>query len=226
MEEKKLTISPCTLQKDGSLRVDTSQKFEVLLNPANYSVEKSTSYNEDATLGQLGSDLKFSAINSEKLDLRLMLDGTGVLLPPSSRTEPQDVETQFSQLSSIVYKYQGDKHEPNHVRVLWGSLIFFGRLTSMSIENYLFNSQGKPIRANVDLSFKSFISNQEGSLRAKKSSSDLAHIVYVKAGDTLPRICHEIYGDASYYLKVARFNDITNFRNIKLGTRLYMPPVR
>ena len=226
MEEKKLTISPCTLQKDGNLSVDTSQKFEVLLNPASYNVEKSTSYNEDATLGQLGSDLKFNAINSEKLDLRIMLDGTGVLHPMSSGTEPQDVETQFSQLSSIVYKYQGDKHEPNHVRVLWGSLIFFGRLTSMSIENYLFNTQGKPIRANVDLSFKSFISNQEGSLRANKSSSDLAHIVYVKAGDTLPRICHEIYGDTSYYLKVARFNDITNFRNIKLGTRLYMPPVR
>ena len=68
MEEKKLTISPCTLQKDGSLRVDTSQKFEVLLNPANYNQKKSISYNENVTLGQLGSDLKFNAINSETLD--------------------------------------------------------------------------------------------------------------------------------------------------------------
>ena len=91
MEEKKLTISPCTLQTDGSLSVDTSRKFETLLNPASYNKEKSTSYNEDVTLGQLGSDLRFNAINPEKLDLNIMLDGTGVLHPASSDTEPQDV---------------------------------------------------------------------------------------------------------------------------------------
>ena len=137
-EEKKLTISPCTLQKNGNLSVDKSQKFEVLLNPANYKRGKSISYNEDVTLGQLGSDQKFYAINSETLDLSIMLDGTGVLHPASSGTEPQDVETQFGELSNIVYNYQGDKHEPNIVRILWGSLIFFGRLTSMTIENNVF----------------------------------------------------------------------------------------
>jgi nucleoid-associated protein YgaU len=96
----------------------------------------------------------------------------------------------------------------------------------MSIENTLFNSQGKPIRAKVALSFKAFISSKEGALRANNSSSDLTHIVYIKAEDTLPQLCYKIYGDVSYYPKVARVNNITNFRNIKLGTRLYFPPVR
>lgn len=224
--EKKLTISPCTLQKNGNLSVDTSQKFEVLLNPAAYNKQKSISYNEDVTLGQLGSDQKFSAINPQTLDFSIFLDGTGVLHPASSGTEPQDVETQLNQLNKIIYKYEGSKHEPNHVRVLWGSLIFFGRLASMCIKNHLFNSQGKPIRAKVALSFKAFISRKEEALRANKSSPDFTHIVTIKAEDTLPQLCYKIYGDASYYPKVARVNNITNFRNIELGTRLYFPPMR
>ena len=63
--EKKLTISPCTVQKNGKLKVDTRKKFEVLLNPTNYKQGRSITYNEDTTIGQLGSDQKFNAVNSE-----------------------------------------------------------------------------------------------------------------------------------------------------------------
>jgi hypothetical protein len=224
--QKKLTISPCTVQKNGKLKVDTSKKFEVLLNPADYRQGKSISYNEDKTIGQLGSDQKFNAINPETLKLSLILDGTGVLEPAGSDRAPQDVQSQFRKLNSIIYKYQGNKHEPNHVRILWGSLIFYGRLDSMSAENTLFSSQGKPIRAKVVLTFKAFISNKEASLRANKSSPDLSHIVTFAAGDTLPLLCYRIYGDVSFYAKVARANNITNFRDIKLGTRLRFPPLR
>ena len=158
--------------------------------------------------------------------MRITLDGTGVVRPGGSGGEPQDVESQFRQLNSIIYKYQGDKHEPNHVRILWGNLIFYGRLKTMSAENTLFNPEGKPIRAKIALSFKAFISSKEAALRANKSSPDLTHIVYFTAGDTLPQLCYNIYGDPAYYAKVASINKITNFRDIKLGTRLYFPPLR
>lgn len=224
--KKKLTISPCTVEKDGSLTVDTSQKFEVMLNPASYEQGRSISYNEDITFGQLGSEQKFSAIKEETLDFSIILDGTGVLNPSTSGTEPLDVETQIRQFNSIIYKYQGDKHEPNHVRIVWGRLIFYGRLSSMSIENTLFNSEGKPMRAKLSISIKGFISSKEEALRANRSSPDLTHIVELKAGDTLPQLCYKIYRDASYYTKVARINNITNFRDIKLGTRICFPPLR
>ena len=54
----------------------------------------------------------------------------------------------------------------------------------------------------------------------------MTHIVTFRDGDTVPQLCNRIYGDGAYYVEVARINNITNFRNIKLGTRLYMPPVR
>jgi len=48
----------------------------------------------------------------------------------------------------------------------------------------------------------------------------------VKAGDTLPLLCHRVYKDSTYYLDIARINGITNFRNIRPGMRLKFPPLK
>ena len=47
----------------------------------------------------------------------------------------------------------------------------------------------------------------------------------VKAGDELPLITYDIYGDPHYYLEVARANKLTDFRNLRAGTTLHFPPV-
>ena len=46
----------------------------------------------------------------------------------------------------------------------------------------------------------------------------------VKAGDTLPALCARIYGDPGWYLAVARFNGLDNFRVLPAGTRIVLPP--
>lgn len=104
--------------------------------------------------------------------------------------------------------YDGENHEPNHVRLLGGSLIFCGRLESMSVEYTLFKPSGKPLRAN-------------------RSSPDLSHVIEVKAGDdALPLLCDRVYKDCSCYLEVARVNHITHFRDIAPGRKLHFPPLR
>ena len=223
-KNKKLTISPCTVDKNGNVSVDSGKKFDVMLNPSGYKQNFSISYNRDKTLGQYESDQNFSAINPKKFDFSIILDGTGVVESPSS--DKPDVVTQIKQLNEIVYNYQGDKHEPNHVRILWGSLIFFGRLESMSIDYTLFTPDGAPLRAEILLSFVSFMTGKEEALKANKKSPDMTHIVRFKSGDTFPQLCYQIYGDSAYYSQVARINNITNFRNIKPGTMLHFPPLR
>jgi nucleoid-associated protein YgaU len=47
----------------------------------------------------------------------------------------------------------------------------------------------------------------------------------VKAGDTLPLMTEEIYGDDKYYLEVARINNITSFRQLQPGTEIFFPPI-
>jgi hypothetical protein len=220
-QKKKLTISSCAVDAAGNINVVASKpKFEVMLNPSSYSRELSIDYSTTRALGQQGGEPKFSAYRPETVRFDLMLDGTGVAGAGA------DVKTQVGRLETVVYGYDGEKHEPNPVRVLWGSLILFGRLTAMTLDYTLFKPGGEPLRAKVTLAFRGFMSAEEESLRANRSSPDLTHRVEVRAGDTLPLLCYRIYQDAAYYPEVARLNNLVNFRDIEPGTRLYFPPLR
>ncbi|MCO7226559.1 LysM peptidoglycan-binding domain-containing protein [Pleionea sp. CnH1-48] len=223
--KKKLTITQCTLETDGSVTVSSSDSFEVMLNPSSYSHQHSICYNHKKTMGQLGSESKFSAINAEKVNFDIVIDGTGVVNLPIPGLGSPDVKTQIQQLNSIVYQYDGNDHQPSHVRLLWGSLIFFGRLESMSTEFTVFKPSGEPLRAKVKLAFVGFMSKKEEALLANKSSPDLTHMVEVKAGDTLPLLCYQIYRDESYYKEIARINNMSGFRQLTPGQRLKFPPL-
>jgi len=61
---------------------------------------------------------------------------------------------------------------------------------------------------------------------ANNKSPDLTHLIEIKQGDTLPLICNRVYGDPSYYMEVARYNNLVNFRKLVPGTKLYLPPIK
>ena len=224
--KKKLKISPCTVDDSGNVTVSDGDSFEVMLNPASYKHTHSIEYNKTEALGQSGSDTRFSGIKPEEVKFDLLLDGTGVVNLPIAGQGSPDVKTQVKQLTALLYTYDGDKHEPNHVRLLWGSLIFFGRLDTMTVDYTLFKPSGEPLRAKIELAFLGFMSKEEEALRANRSSPDLSHLIEVKAGDTLPMLCYRVYKDCAYYLEVARINNITNFRHLKPGSKLHFPPLR
>jgi Contractile injection system tube protein len=219
----KLAITPAEVESSGSVTVKRSPKFEVMLNPAAYSHQYAIRYDQTKTFGQVGTASRFSAVSPEKVSFDIMLDGTGVISPGQGSL---DVKTRIQQLNTVAYKYDGNNHQPSHVRILWGSLIFFGRLESMSVEYTLFEPSGQPLRAKIKLAFVGFMSKEEQVLKANRSSPDLSHRVEVKAGDTLPMLCYRIYRDASYYLEVAKANKLTNFRDIQPGVWLDFPPLR
>ena len=223
---KKLVISPCTIDSSGNVSVVNAKKFEVMLNPSSYKQTQTIRYNMEKAQGDVEPDPNFSAVNPRKVNFSIIIDGTGVVNLPIPGTGSADVKTQIDQLNDIVYRYQGDRHEPNHVRLLWGSLKFYGRLESMTINYTLFAPGGRPLRAEVAMAFVSFLTGKEKELRTNQRSPDMTHIVEFKAGDTLPHVCNRIYGDGAYYQQVARINNITDFRAIKPGTTIYFPPLR
>lgn len=222
--KKKLTIAPCEIV-DGNIKVDKGAGktiFEAMINPAGYKRQLSIDYNKQKTLGQSSTDPMFSAICPEVLTLdNLVLDGTGVV----TLIGLENVKDMIDNLLKVIYVYEGKKHEPNHVRLLWGSFIFFGRAQSISIDYTMFKHDGTPLRAKVHLSFLGWMSKEEEQLTANPSSPDLSHLVEVRAGDTLPLLCNSIYNDSSYYREVARINNLTNFRNLEPGLLLRFPPL-
>jgi len=225
MRRTPLTLTRLRVSPDGTVSLDPSKRFTAMLNPSDYKHSRAISYNQDEALGQIGSESKFSAIGPDKLNFSLLFDGTGAIPPSTPEERNKEVISYLNELNAVIYQYDGNKHEPSHVRVLWGTLSLDARLESMSTQYTLFKPSGEPLRAKVELGFVSFITKKEAGLRANRSSPDLTHRVLVQAGDTLPLLCHRIYGDARYYPEVARHNGLREFRRLPPGTLLQFPPL-
>ena len=217
-----LKISGCSVSTKGVVTVDSSApKFEVLINPPSYSINSAILYVEEQAMGQAGHESKFYTMEAEKLKLpSLTFDGTGAV--PGSK---MPVKEQVALLRKCVYAYVGTKHEAPIVQVVWGSMIFYGRVKELDFNYTLFKPTGEPLRAKVDISFVEYASAGQLALEANRSSPDMTHLVQVRAGDTLPLLCERIYRDPSYYLEVARINGLTAFRQLEPGTSLRCPPL-
>ncbi len=214
----KLTIQPCTVKPNGDLSAGMPL-FMTQINPESYKADYAISYSKDKALGKIAPELKFSSTNEEKISFEFTIDGTGVV-------DKLPVPARIHLLKKIVYDYNGSSHEPRPVKLLWGTLIFYGRLTAMNINYTLFTPEGLPLRAKINLSFSNYVSPKEEARRANRSSPDLTHTLVIKDGDTLPLLCDRIYNNSAMYLRIAEENKLSDFRNLKPGTRVHFPPLQ
>jgi nucleoid-associated protein YgaU len=98
-------------------------------------------------------------------------------------------------------------------------------MLSAQVTYKLFHSSGLPLRATINATFKQTMSAEEQAATARLQSPDLTHFRLVKAGETLPLIAQKVYGDPAMYLEIARVNNINNFRRLKEGQQLVLPPI-
>lgn len=223
MSKQALTIS-AILAGSNPPAPSTTRRYKLHINPSELSHERTICYDKSRPNGAPNVAPRFKAVGADTLSFSVVFDGTGLV--PAVNGQKQEVASQIEALSRIIYDYDGEAHEPNHVQIGWGTLIFNGRLESISTTYSLFKPNGAPLRARSVLVFAGASSNTEANVRANRSSPDLSHLVLVTAGDTLPLLCQRIYGDSRYYPEVAAFNGLREFRRLAPGTRLHFPPLR
>ena len=207
---------------DGMLTLSANNKsFSVMVNPQDYSIKdaiKYSDYNEPRSK-------RFDRYEASVLRIpKIFLDTTGSI-PVEKWPFNGSIDEMIKKLKSIVYDYNGKNHEPSVVDILWGDLKVQGRLLSMETKFALFDKEGHPIRAEVNLSFALFKTFKDLQAEANKNSPDLTHVIEVKAGDTLPNLCNKVYNDPSYYMQVARVNKLSGFCRLVPGMRLVFPPL-
>ena len=207
---------------DGMLTLSANNKsFSVMVNPQDYSIKDSikySDYNEPRSK-------RFDRYEASVLRIpKIFLDTTGSI-PVEKWPFNGSIDEMIKKLKSIVYDYNGKNHEPSVVDILWGDLKVQGRLLSMETKFALFDKDGHPIRAEVNLSFALFKTFKDLEAEANKNSPDLTHVIEVKAGDTLPNLCNKVYNDPSYYMQVARVNKLSGFCRLVPGMRLVFPPL-
>jgi hypothetical protein len=222
MKLKKLTFEAYSDRE----RKKSIGKFKVMYNPTTFSQRYDIGYSKYDPSDPMA---QYSFSKPRVLNLKLVLDGTHVEqmgLLGSLKTVSQRVK----EFLKLTYQVNGNTHEPNFLRVEWGGeddggLDFKCRLSSVDVTYTAFERDGSPLRAELDVAL---VSDEEVAAQAaklRKNSPDLTHLRIVKSGDTLPLLCKDIYGSTHYYMRVAEFNQLDDFRNLVLGQSLRFPPL-
>lgn len=204
-------------------QAEAEASYEALINPETYTQEFKLKFSDDAQgQGTSGQQLKYEYTAPEEMTFDFLFDNTGII-----DGNPRDsVAEEIAEFKAVLVEYQGDAHEPRHFKLVWGeNSIFKGRVTELSITYKLFLPDGTPTRAVAKVKFKASIEDVKRAAQEDKSSPDLTHVRVVTAGDTLPLMCHRIYGDPAYHLAVAEVNRLENPRRLVPGTRLVFPPL-
>jgi nucleoid-associated protein YgaU len=180
---------------------DKVGEFVAYVNPNEITLSYEMEYDAQQGSGTTGSRMTFKKVKPGDLALSFFIDGTG-----ASGT-PADVQKEVEKFQTIT-GYNGDIHEPNYLMVAWG-----------------IQSNGVPLRAVITANFTDQTDDKTRVAITGDKSADLTHMRRVKAGDTLPLLCDEIYGDPFLYMEVARANGMGDFRDLVPGTKVFFPPL-
>jgi hypothetical protein len=191
--------------------------FEFQVNPEHYSLSVETAVKPLEKLANSNIVMVSGVPEYKELNVSFILDSTGVI--PGC----DDVSQRIEDFNELCLDIAGDIHVPYYLKVIWGDINFPCRLSRLDIDYKMFNSSGLPIRAELKAGFKEFIDPETKEKIKGNSSPDMSHLKIVVAGDTLPMLCNDVYGDSKYYIQVAEINGLLNFRHLIPGQKLIFP---
>lgn len=223
MALEKMTIEAFS---DTKFQKRKGQPYTVMINPEEYTHKYSIVYGDANGQGANGTSQQFNRMGPETVSFTIWFDQSGVLPEFPRFGASTSLAMQIKKFKALIFSYQGDIHSPNYLMLTWGTLLFRCQLTSLDLTYTMFRPDGNPIRAKCVVGFQSYTAPKELAANAEKESADVSHLVSVKAGDTLPLLCHQIYGSSVHYAAVARANGLTNFRKLPAGVQLLFPPLR
>lgn len=202
-------------------------QFEAMFNPDSIQESYAAHFRKKQAINSSGREAVYLFNPPEELEVTLLLHGSAPGLPfGQGHNMPVNIREKVNQFKKVAYHMNGELHEPNFLRLKWGATFDFPcRLLSFTVKYTNFSSAGRPTQAEIEARFIHDEARSDRKTRENKSSPDLTHKRMVKAGDTLPFLCKQIYGDAAYYLMVARHNELDDFRNLATGTELHFPPL-
>ncbi|WP_299605211.1 hypothetical protein [uncultured Aquimarina sp.] len=225
---QKLTI----ISFDNEERTTGKKELEVMFNPEsvrrsfvnNFTTKPSNPQNESTT--------KFTYSGSSTVSMSLIFDGTNVdqygaeIALRLLRGTQKSVAERIDDFRKDITEIKGKIHEPRYLVLSWGKTLKFNcRLSSLDINYTLFERNGDPLRAELNVSFIGDDTPKAQLAKLNLQSPDLTHYRMIKAGDQLPLMCQEIYGSPMYYPLVASVNKLTDFRNLTPGQEIYFPPI-
>lgn len=206
-----------------------SNTIDVLFNPSEYQLTDGAAYSEKKVPGLDGPIIQYISGEATELSVSLFLDtyvpsGSSLLsavpgMGGNSSTDVSAITREIAQATSIV----GSLHRPPKATFLWGSLNFEGVITKVSHIYTMFTESGMPVRAKVNLTFKSLISPEDSKRASPFESPDRTKYRTVTEGTQLWDLAYREYGDPGMWRVIAEENGIMNPLDVKPGQVVRLP---
>lgn len=231
----KLIITPLTFPE---LQRREAERIKVPFNPNSYRIQKEVTWTNRSelptgtiaqsapTLRELNAPpLVFGGGDSRLLTLELFFDVT----EPIDGVFIDDVRQETNKIVKLTRIERDTTKQPPVCEISWGDnppkhsdFPFRGVVTSLSQHFTLFRNDGKPVRANLTVTFKEFLVPEED---LRQTDPELTTRI-VKRGDTLSSIAAEMYSDPTLWRAIAQANRLDDPRQLQSGQSLTIPKLR
>jgi hypothetical protein len=215
--------------------VNGSQKgktFEVLFNPAEYSIEKGNTFQSTSLPGLATPVTQFVTGNADTLTMELYFDTYAKSSRHGTVTLREDVRNYTRPIANLM-EIDSDLHAPPICEFTWGpplgspeGIQFAGIIERVSQKFTYFLDDGTPVRATLNITFKEYKTIQQQLQEMKRQSADRTKRKEVKDGDALWLYAHEEYNDPGRWRVIADRNGLENPRILTPGTALELPPLK
>jgi nucleoid-associated protein YgaU len=193
------------------------ESVPVLFNPTEYSLDISNSFQETAPPGLSNPILQFVNGQAQTLTMDLYFD-------TYTDGGSADVSRQTGRFAAML-KIDGALHAPPRVEFRWGVLAFKAVVEKLSQKFTMFLSNGTPVRATLNVSFKQYKTLTEQLADPRRNSADKTKRRELSRASSLWLVANQEYGDPRYWRLIARANGIGDPRRVAPGTALVVPPL-
>ena len=209
--------------KKAELNVEgQNDPIMVAFNPAEYNLSNSIQYSEKNVPGLDGPIGQYISGASKTLNVTFMFY---TYKPPTIENQEEggtDVTHYTKQISNLT-QIDGKLHRVPKVTFSWGSMNFVGVITDVKESYTMFLADGKPVKAKVDVTFKSVYDVATGKKPSPPESPDRTKVKTMIQGESLPGIAWEEYGSSEHWRVIAKENKILNPLDVNPGQVLKLP---
>ena len=203
----------------------TNDRIPVMFNPEEYTVNKDINYAQTAVPGLSAPILQFVNGSMQTLEMELFLDtyeqhrdGSRVL-----NQAGEDVRKLTRRITDLM-TIDPTTHAPPVLIFTWGATLSFTCVLARATQRFImFQPDGTPVRARLQVTFNEFRNVDLEAREIKRETADFSKLYVVGRGETLSGIAGRTYGNPALWRPIARRNDIDNPRALPVGMRLIVP---
>lgn len=207
------------LEKAEITNTFTGERFKVLFNPGEYTINKDNNFAQVAVPGLRSPLLQFVHGNMRTLEMELFFDTYDTPKLPK-----RDVREETNKIVRLL-DIDPERHAPPVLLFVWGDLRFTCVLARASQRFTMFAEDGRPVRARLTVTFNEFTNADREAKEIKRSTADFTKLHIVAQGETLSSIAEQLYRNPALWRPIAIVNEVDNPRKLPVGLRLRVPPL-